>query len=69
MLVAVVVDDATYDALLGGAVSVNAEGDVVGRHRVDAAHVSRALESYPMQAAGAAVVAAAWQHRAVLLAG
>jgi hypothetical protein len=69
MLVAVVVDDATYDALLGGAVSVNAEGDVVGRHRVDAAHVSRALESYPMQAAGSAAVAAAWQHRAVLLAG
>jgi hypothetical protein len=67
ILVAVVFDEATYDALLGGAVSVNAEGDVVGHHRFDAEHVSRALASYPMQAAGAGAIAAAWQHRAALL--
>ena len=67
ILVAVVFDDASYDALLGGTVSVNAEGDVIGHHRFDAEHVSRALGSYPMQAAGAAVLAAAWQHRAALL--
>ena len=67
MLVAVVFEDAVYDDLFGRAVSANAEGQVIGHHRFDAEHVTRALASYPMQAAGAAVLASAWQHRAVIL--
>ena len=38
--------------------------DVIGS---GGARPIRALPSYPMQAAGAAVVASAWQHRAVIL--
>jgi hypothetical protein len=67
ILVVVVFDDATYDDLLGDAVSINAEGQVAGHHRFDAEHVSRVMATYPLQAAGAAVIASAWQHRAVLL--
>ena len=67
MLVAVVFEDAVYDDLFGRTVSANAEGQVIGHHRFDAEHVTRALASYPMQAAGAAVLASAWQHRAVIL--
>jgi hypothetical protein len=40
---------------------------VAGHHRFDEEHVSQVLATYPMQAAGAAVIASAWQHRAVLL--
>jgi hypothetical protein len=67
ILVVVVFEDATYDDLIGNAVSTNAEGQVTGHHRFDEEHVSRVLATYPMQAAGAAVIASAWQHRAVLL--
>jgi hypothetical protein len=67
ILVAVVFEDAAYDDLLGDAVSTNAEGQVAGHHRFDAEHVSRVLATYPMQAAGAAVIASARQHRTALL--
>jgi hypothetical protein len=68
LLVAVVFDDEVYDGLFSGSVAVNAEGDVVGHHRFDEDQVSQMVASAPMQAAGAAALALAWQGRATLLA-
>jgi hypothetical protein len=42
---------------------------VTGHHRFDRATVRRTVTSAPMQAAGAAALALAWQHRATLLPG
>ncbi|HEY7069186.1 MAG TPA: hypothetical protein VH479_03690 [Acidimicrobiales bacterium] len=69
ILVAVVFDAGVYDALFAGAVAVNAEGHVTGHHPFDEATVGSIVTTSPMQAAGAAALALAWQHRATLLPG
>jgi len=69
LLVAVVFDTGVYDALFAGAVAVNAEGDVTAHHQFDAGTVRSLVANSPMQAAGAAALTLAWQHRTALLPG
>jgi len=72
LLVTVVFDDDVYDALFGQLAEANLEGEIVNG---DAAtgipfseeSVTRFVYAEPTQAAGAALLWLAWQHRAVLL--
>jgi hypothetical protein len=70
-LLAVVTFDApVYDSLFGpsgGSARDNAEGTVTASWPLDVATVSSLLGSYPMQAAGAALLALAIRHKGVLL--
>ena len=73
LLCAVVVDAAFFDRVFGACVRHNAEGRVVtdAAGRVGVPFVPSQVERFarhePMQAAGAAVLTVAWQHRNVLL--
>jgi hypothetical protein len=76
LLVVVVFDDDGFDALFGNSVATNAEGRVVREHagRPSVAgipftedRITRLATSEPMQAAGAALLRLAWQHRSTLL--
>lgn len=67
LLAVVVVDAPTYDELFGAAVATNAEGTVTAGVPFTADVVQRYATHEPTQAAGAAVLRLAWQHRAVLL--
>jgi hypothetical protein len=76
LLTVVVIDSALYDDLFGGLISTFDEGHVVSglddEPSTDgvpfaADTVARFVEREPTQAAGAAVLWSAWQHRAVLL--
>lgn len=76
MLGVVVIDAPVFDRLFGTLVRTNAEGELArlscdGRPGVPfvAAEVERLTKREPMQAAGAAVLASAWKHRAMLLSG
>ncbi|MEV7007751.1 hypothetical protein [Streptosporangium sp. NPDC051022] len=57
-----------FDALLGGIVEENEEGRVVGAGGIPfrAEQVTRYVRDEPMQAAGAAVLELAWEHRLAL---
>ncbi len=66
LLVAVVVDAPAYDRVFAGRVTENDEG-TVSEHPFSAAVVDRLVHRERMQAAGAAVVALAWEHRERLL--
>lgn len=66
LCVAVFASD-TFDALFGGLVSSNAEGRVMTGIPFTAGTVDRFTRDKPMQAAGAAVLDLAWQHRKHLL--
>ena len=66
LCVAVFASD-TFDALFGGVVGSNAEGRVMTGVPFTAATVNRFTRDEPMQAAGAAVLELAWQHRKHLL--
>ena len=76
LLVAVVIEADLFDDLFGDSVSTNAEGEVAGRSDAGAglarlpfteAPVTRLTTVEPMQAAGAALMSLAWNHRATLL--
>lgn len=67
LLVAVVLDSATYDELLAAAVESNAEGSVHAAVPFTADQVERYAGREPTQAAGAALLRLAWQHRDALL--
>jgi hypothetical protein len=66
LCVAVFASD-TFDALFGGLVASNAEGRVMTGIPFTAGTVTRFTRGEPMQAAGAAVLELAWQHRKHLL--
>jgi hypothetical protein len=66
LLVAVVVDAPAYDRVLAGRVTENDEG-TVAEHSFRADVVDRFVRRERMQAAGAAVLALAWEHRDQLL--
>lgn len=66
VLCAVVVDAAAFDRIFANVVSRNAEGDV-SDHPFTADVVDHFVHRERMQAAGAAVLALAWEHRARLL--
>jgi hypothetical protein len=67
LLVAVTIEAGTYDDLFAAAVDVNAEGTVLHGIPFTAATVERYVDREPTQAAGAALLALGWQHRAALL--
>lgn len=66
LLCAVVVDGEVFDRVFAGLVSENAEGEL-SSHPFTADVVDRFVHRERMQAAGAAVLALAWQHRERLL--
>jgi hypothetical protein len=61
-------DAPAYDDLFGGLVAVNDEGTVIPARPLDPAAVTSLITGYPMQAAGAALLALAIRHADVLLA-
>jgi hypothetical protein len=67
LLVAVVVEAGTYDELFGAAVTVNAEGTVLPAVPFTPAEVDRYATREPTQAAGAALLRLAQNHRGALL--
>lgn len=77
LLTVVVIDAGFYDELFDGVIAVNEEGRVlssIDEHRTSAYGIpftgdmlSRLVDDEPMQAAGAAVLWLAWEHRTVLL--
>jgi hypothetical protein len=67
ILTAVVIDAARYDDLFGRAVTANVEGTVLAALPFDADRVDHYARHEPTQAAGAALLALAWQHRHLLL--
>ena len=73
ILTVAVFDGDTFDAAFGDLVTANAEGRVVSEHDATGIPFTReavtrfAEGGEPMQAAGAAVLSLAWQHRAKLL--
>ncbi len=75
LLCVVVIEADVFDRIFGGLVSGNDEGVLAGsddgRSGVPfvADEIERLKAHKPMQAAGAAVLAAAWAHRAILLDG
>ena len=67
LLAVVAIDAATYDELFAQAVAANTEGTVTATVPFTAETVERYAAHEPTQAAGAAVLRLAWQHRAALL--
>jgi hypothetical protein len=55
-------DAPVYDELFGGLVRDNAEGTVIAARPFDRATVASLISDYPMQAAGAALLALAVRH-------
>ncbi len=68
LLAAVVIDAPLYDDLFGAAVDVNAEGRVIEPRPFDDPSVTGLLRDAPLQAAAAALLTLALQHRGTLLA-
>ncbi len=75
LLCVVVIEAAVFDRVFGALVSGNAEGELARQQDGQSgvpfieAEVKRLTMHEPMQAAGAAVLASAWKHRATLLSG
>src|SRR6266496_2358566 len=67
LLVAAVFDATIFDEFFGGLVVNNAEGSVLAAVPFEHAVVQRLISEEPMQAAGAGLLALAWQHRRRLL--
>ena len=67
LLTVVVFDAPTFDELFGEVVSVNAEGQILAAKPLDGPTVDHLVRDEPVQAAGAALLALAWQHRDVVL--
>jgi hypothetical protein len=68
LLTVVVIDAPLYDDLFAAAVSDNAEGEVLPLRPFTAESVAGLVGNHPVQAAGAALLTLALQHRAALLA-
>jgi hypothetical protein len=68
LLTVVVIDAPLYDDLFAAAVSDNAEGEVLPLRPFTAESVAGLVGNHPVQAAGAALLTLALQHRATLLA-
>ncbi|WP_394617017.1 hypothetical protein JNUCC0626_46650 [Lentzea sp. JNUCC 0626] len=67
MLTVAVIEASRFDALFGELVSHNEEGQVLRGLPFTAANVERFVHREPTQAAGAALLSLAWQHREALL--
>ncbi|MFD5825607.1 hypothetical protein [Lentzea sp. NPDC060358] len=67
LLTVAVIDAPRFDALFGDLVSHNDEGRVLRGLPFTAGNVERFAHHEPTQAAGAALLSLAWQHRDVLL--
>lgn len=67
VLTVAVIEASRFDELFGDLVSHNDEGQVLRGLPFTAANVERFVHHEPTQAAGAALLALAWQHRAELL--
>ncbi|ATE53640.1 transcriptional regulator [Actinosynnema pretiosum] len=68
MLTAAVVDAPLFDELFGDLVEANEEGRVLEAQAFTEDVVTRFVHDEPTQAAGAALLALAWEHRGALLA-
>jgi hypothetical protein len=68
LLAVVVIDAPLYDELFGALVADNAEGRVIAPRVFDEAAIKELTTSAPLQAAAAALLTLAYQHRDVLLA-
>jgi hypothetical protein len=68
LLTVVVIDAPRYDELFGALVEDNAEGRVIAPRAFDEAAIKDLTENAPLQAAAAALLTLAHQHRDVLLA-
>jgi hypothetical protein len=66
LLTVAVFDAPVYDELFGGLVRSNTEGTVIASRPFDPATVDELISGYPVQAAGAALLALAIRHRDVL---
>jgi hypothetical protein len=66
LLTVAVFDAPVYDELFGGLVRSNAEGTVIASWPFDPATVDELVSGYPVQAAGAALLALAIRHQGVL---
>ncbi|GHH44377.1 hypothetical protein GCM10017774_43850 [Lentzea cavernae] len=69
MLTVAVIEAGEFDSLFGDLVSHNDEGQVLRGLPFTASNVERFVRHEPTQAAGAALLSLAWQHRAQLLKG
>ncbi|MFI6099876.1 hypothetical protein ACIA8G_30330 [Lentzea sp. NPDC051213] len=69
MLTVAVIEAGTFDELFGDLVSHNEEGRVLAGIPFTAENIERFVHHEPTQAAGAALLSLAWQHREVLLCG
>lgn len=69
MLTVAVFEASRFDALFGDLVSHNDEGRVLEGLPFTASNVERFVHHEPTQAAGAALLSLAWQHREALLTG
>lgn len=67
MLTVAVIEAARFDELFGDLVSHNDEGRVLEGLSFTAANIERFVRAEPTQAAGAALLSLAWQHRSALL--
>jgi hypothetical protein len=69
LLAVVVIEGALYDRLFGASVAANAEGTVIRPRPFDPPSVGALLASAPLQAAAAAALTLALEHRDTLAAG
>jgi hypothetical protein len=67
LLTAVVIDSELFDELFSDVVTDNAEGRVLAAKPFAKDTIEHLVQSQPLQAAGAALLSAAWRHRAELL--
>ncbi|MFJ5989200.1 hypothetical protein [Lentzea sp. NPDC092896] len=67
MLTVAVIEAGEFDGLFGDLVSHNEEGEVLCGLPFTAENVERFVHHEPTQAAGAALLSLAWQHRSALL--
>ena len=68
LLAVVVIDAPLYDELFGALVEDNAEGRVIAPRAFDEAAIKELTTGVPLQAAAAALLTLAHQHRDALLA-
>jgi hypothetical protein len=66
LLTVAVIDSDVFDALFGTHLQRNAEGEILAEREFAAHVIDRTVTGDPMQAAGAALLRLAWQHRDTL---
>jgi len=67
LLTVAVIDAGVFDALFGAGPRRNAEGEVLAAREFSADVIDRTVTRDPVQAAGAALLRLAWEHRETLL--